>query len=66
MVKTFLIISIMLNIFFAGLAWIYRGGMIDAQNHAEIVQEHLTKLGDARMDNYTSDYDYLTTGNKED
>ena len=66
MVKTFLIISIMLNIFFAGLAWVYCAGMIGAQNHARIVQEHLTKMGDFRMDNYTSDYSYLTTGKNED
>jgi len=66
MVKTFLIISIMLNIFLSGLAWIYHGGMIDAQNHAEIVQEHLTKIGDARMDSYISNYSYLTTGEKND
>jgi len=64
--KMFLIVSIMLNIFFAGLAWVYYGGMVGAQNHAEIVQEHLNKIGDARMDNYTSDYSYLTTGKNED
>ena len=65
MLKMILVVSIMLNIFFAGLAWIYHGGMIDAQNHAEIVQEHLNKIGDCRMDNYTSDYDHLTTGKME-